>query len=133
MAKGTTKITAPNENFTGVIAGIAFATGVAHVESNETGRIDWFRRKGYGVGDAKPSVPDDQPQTEAQDTGREDGDGTKVDHSTRDVAGLTNKSVKELRKIAKDRKIAGVSGLNKGDLMKVLARADSKSPDETAG
>lgn len=41
------KITTPVKNFTGHVAGVAFADGVGHTDVAHI--VDWFRRHGYGV------------------------------------------------------------------------------------
>lgn len=41
------KIIAPNKNYTGVSAGVAFANGVGECENPDT--IAWFKAHGYGV------------------------------------------------------------------------------------
>ena len=50
MAK-TVKIHAPNADFTGKVAGVVFAAGVGEVDAENTDRIDYFERKGYGIGE----------------------------------------------------------------------------------
>ena len=46
------KIYAPNADYTGVTAGVAFANGVAEVENNEenAGVLAWFEQRGFGMG-----------------------------------------------------------------------------------
>ncbi len=57
------KIYAPNKEYTGVTAGVAFADGVAEIEEPEDKdseehqryeqRIQWFEERGFGMGSAK--------------------------------------------------------------------------------
>lgn len=57
------EITAPATDFTGVVAGVAFANGKATVEvtTPELRRaVQYFRRQGYGVVDLdKPAAPEE--------------------------------------------------------------------------
>ena len=48
------KIKAPNEAYTGTIAGVAFLNGLA--ETNNQRMIDWFKEKGYSVEEVKANV-----------------------------------------------------------------------------
>lgn len=115
MATGKVKITAPNGDFTGEIAGVGFAKGKGEVEGNETSLIDWFRRKGYGIGDeAAPKASKADDSTE----GPEDPAATPAE----DEGTLEAKTVKQLREIAKGAGITGTSGLTKADLVKVLRK-----------
>lgn len=41
------KIYAPNKQYTGVSAGVAFAAGVGYCDNPE--RLEWFRKHGYTV------------------------------------------------------------------------------------
>ena len=46
------KIIAPNKNYTGISAGVAFAKGVAECENPRI--IEWFKNHGYTITDALP-------------------------------------------------------------------------------
>lgn len=46
------KIIAPNRNYTGISAGVAFAKGIG--ECNDPRVITWFRNHGYTVTDTLP-------------------------------------------------------------------------------
>jgi hypothetical protein len=48
------KIKAPNEAYTGEIAGVAFLNGLAETDNERM--IDWFREKGYSVEEVKANV-----------------------------------------------------------------------------
>ena len=53
------KVYAPNKQYTGVTAGVAFVNGVG--ECGDPWRLDWFRRKGYTV-EAEDQEPAEEPQ-----------------------------------------------------------------------
>lgn len=109
MAK-TVKIYAPNEQYTGTVAGVAFAKGVAEVDEENTGRIDYFRRKGYGVGE-KP--------------GSEAGIADNIKGSEKMLKDMTND---ELDEVGKGLGIVGISSMNKAE--KIEAIEEARKPSE---
>lgn len=59
------KIYAPNKQYTGVSAGVPFASGVA--ECNDPARLKWFREHGYQIEEAKPAKTAPVPKVGAKD------------------------------------------------------------------
>lgn len=68
------KITAPVAGFTGKVAGVSFSDGKG--ETDDDRAIAYFRRKGYGIGNAKPTGG---KQTIEPTDPRKVGDGTGVE------------------------------------------------------
>lgn len=50
------KVFAPNKQYNGFSAGVAFANGVG--ETDDVRLLGWFRTHGYTMEDSKPSAPE---------------------------------------------------------------------------
>lgn len=99
------KVLAPNKQYTGISAGVAFANGVG--ETADTYLLKWFKEKGYEVEGEIEEVETDLPNEVPSD-----GENSKLDNLTLD----------ELISYAKERGIdIGQSTSPKGILKKILA------------
>lgn len=87
------KILAPNEEYTGISAGVSFSNGEGYTEDEWL--VDWFENKGYKVT-------------------KEDVEENKKDGTLEDL------TVKELKELAKDKRIEGYSDMKKEELIKAL-------------
>ena len=96
------KIYAPNADYTGVTAGVAFANGVAEVEKNEENeaRLQWFEQHGFGMGSRKDA--DDQ---RGRETPNLKGSAMPLSQLTRE----------ELNEVAAGKGIVGASSMSKKD------------------
>lgn len=113
------KVYSPNENFTGEVAGVGFANGVGEVDKDDSGKLDWFKRKGYGVGKRSEAKGTDTPlnlSAEPMNAGEPKEEETK---DTGDLDALENRSVKDLKQIATQ---AGIESppRKKADLIKAI-------------
>lgn len=81
-------VTAPRSDFTGVVAGVAFARGVALVDGDAQGRaLSYFRRRGYDVqapsepaAATPPALADATPETPKRSASTEAWRAYAVDH-----------------------------------------------------
>lgn len=110
------KIYAPNGDFTGEVAGVAFANGEGNLVKDDVGEDryehlkQWFGRKGYGVGSKSDAEQDV--------------------HEVEQHKALEDHSVPELKDIAKQHGIVGGSDMNKSDLITALREAGVKAGSE---
>ena len=88
-----TKIYAPNKGYTGKVAGVSFNFGVAITDNRRM--IDWFIEKGYKV------VHEEKTEQVIEEN-------------------FEDKTVSELKDMARGKGLTGFSRLNKGELIELL-------------
>lgn len=97
------KIVAPNRGYTGISAGVSFASGRG--ETDDPRLIKWFKDKGYEVVDEAVEVN----ETEVVD-----------------VVELTDMALEDLKTMAKNMGIQGISRLKKDDLIQIIKENEVK-------
>lgn len=108
------KIYAPNADYTGVTAGVAFVNGEGEVKKDDHQRIAWFRERGFGIG--KRSDAEDQM------------DHTNLKGSAKPLSELTRD---ELNEVALGKGVLGASDMkNKDEVIKAIEEAGGADSED---
>lgn len=85
------KVYAPNPDFGGEIAGVAFRRGVGEIDDDNAARIEYFRRKGYQVGEKKEGEPAGEESKSLDDMSRAELDSLAESEGIVGASSMPNK------------------------------------------